>query len=62
VCIAKGFVLTLRAIGGGPELSEDLRSCAHGNYVIFFESTPEQVTIVRILHGARDISEVLNPS
>ena len=45
-----------------PELSDDLRSCAHGNYVIFFESTTEQVTIVRILHGARDIPEVLNPS
>ena len=38
------------------------RNTQHGNYVIFFESTSEQVTIVRILHGARDISEVLNPS
>jgi toxin ParE1/3/4 len=45
-----------------PELPDDLRSCAHGNYVIFFESTTEQVIIVRILHGARDIPEVLNPS
>ena len=44
-----------------PELSDDLRSCAHRNYVIFFASTTEQVTIVRILHSARDISEVLNP-
>ena len=38
------------------ELSDDLRSCAHGNYVIFFASTTEQVTIIRILHGARDVS------
>ena len=45
-----------------PELSDDLRSCAHDNYVIFFESTTEQVTIARILHGARDIPEILNPS
>ena len=37
-----------------PELSESLRSCAHGHYVIFFESDPETVRIVRILHGARD--------
>ena len=44
-----------------PELSDGLRSCAHGNYVIFFASTAEQVTIIRILHGARDIPEVLNP-
>jgi toxin ParE1/3/4 len=45
-----------------PELSEDLRSCAHGNYVIFFESTTVEVTIIRILNGARDIPEALNPS
>ena len=45
-----------------PELSDDLRACAHGNYLIFFESTTEQVTIIRILHGARDIPEVLNPT
>ena len=45
-----------------PELSDDLRSCVHGKYVIFFESTAEQVIIIRILHGARDIPEVLNPS
>jgi toxin ParE1/3/4 len=45
-----------------PELSDELRSCAHGNYVIFFESNTEQVSIIRILHGARDIPEVLNPT
>lgn len=45
-----------------PELSDDFRSCAHGNYMIFFEFTTEQVTIVRILHSARDIPEVLNPA
>ncbi len=40
-----------------PELSDHLRSCAHGKYVIFFEATTKQVTIIRILHGARDIPE-----
>ena len=40
----------------------DLRSCANGNEVIFLESTTEQVTIVRALHSARDISEVLKPT
>ena len=45
-----------------PELSDDLRSSAHGNCVIFFESTTEQVTIVRILHGSCDIPEVLKPT
>ena len=43
------------------ELSDNLRSCAHGNYVIFFEATQEQVTIIRILHGSRDIPHVLAP-
>lgn len=44
-----------------PELGEDIRSCAHGNYVIFFVATPEAVTIIRVLHGARDIPTVLAP-
>ena len=44
------------------ELSDDLRSCAYGNYVIFFESTEDQITIIRILHGARDISQEFDPS
>jgi toxin ParE1/3/4 len=38
-----------------PELAEGLRSCAHGNYVIFFISTKTRLTIVRVLHGAMDI-------
>jgi len=44
------------------ELSNDMRSCAHGNYVIFFEFTTDLVTIVRVLHGARDIPDALNRS
>jgi toxin ParE1/3/4 len=38
-----------------PELGEGLRSCAHGNYAIFFTATKARLTIVRILHGAMDI-------
>ena len=59
--IAKRFVSTLRAIDAGPNC---LMTCAHahGNHVIFFESTTERVTIVRILHSARDIAEVLKPT
>lgn len=43
-----------------PELSEDMRSCAHGNYVIFFEATGQQVNIIRVLHSARDIRQGLD--
>ena len=38
-----------------PELGEGLRSCAHGNYTIFFTVTNGRLTIVRVLHGAMDI-------
>ncbi len=38
-----------------PELAEGLRSCAHGNYVIFFTATKARLTVVRVLHGAMDI-------
>jgi toxin ParE1/3/4 len=38
-----------------PELGDAIRSCAYGNYVIFFTAGDAQVTIVRVLHGAMDI-------
>ncbi len=44
-----------------PELGDGIRSCAHGNYVIFFVATIEEVTIIRVLHGARDIPAILAP-
>jgi len=43
-----------------PELGEGIRSCAHGHYAIFFEATHEEVLIVRILHGARDLPAVFS--
>ncbi len=41
------------------ELGNDIRSCAHGNYVIFFAAEPDHIAIIRILHGARDIPAIL---
>ena len=37
------------------ELGEDIRSCAYGRYVIFFIVGVREVTIIRVLHGARDL-------
>ena len=37
-----------------PELGNGLRSCAHGQHVIFFQPLGANVLIVRILHGAQD--------
>jgi toxin ParE1/3/4 len=41
------------------ELGNDLRSCCFGDYVIFFSTDKHCVTIIRILHGARDISIIV---
>lgn len=38
-----------------PELDAGLRSSAHGKHVIFVKLVAEEVLIVRILHGARDL-------
>ena len=39
-----------------PEFGESIRSCAFGRYVIFYMAEDEGVLIIRILHGAMDIS------
>ncbi len=38
-----------------PELGKGLRSCAYGNYLVFFFEEPGLVRIVRVLHGAMDL-------
>ena len=37
------------------ELHEGLRSARHGRYSIFFIEAHDEVRIVRVLHGARDL-------
>ena len=34
-----------------PELGEGMRSCAYGNYVLFFTVATAQLSIVRVLRG-----------
>ena len=38
-----------------PELGEGIRSCAYGNYEIFFTEDGRLLRIIRVLHGAMDI-------
>ncbi|WP_245311401.1 type II toxin-antitoxin system RelE/ParE family toxin [Bradyrhizobium pachyrhizi] len=38
------------------ELGRSIRSFPVGNYVLFYEAFPNGVEIVRVLHGARDIT------
>ncbi len=40
-------------------LQPNVRGFSVGNYVIFYRDTSEHIEIVRILHGARDIQNIL---
>jgi len=41
-----------------PELRPDIRSAAHGTYVIYFRSIGETFEVVSILHARRDVTSV----
>jgi toxin ParE1/3/4 len=40
------------------DVHEGLRSVRHGRYLIFFLDAGNEVRIVRVLHGARDLPRV----
>ena len=42
-----------------PEISETARSLTEGNHLIFYALTNRRVEIVRIVHGARDLANLL---
>ena len=37
-----------------PDLADNLRCVAEGNYVIFFRPLDDGIEVVRVIHGARD--------
>ena len=39
-----------------PELAPELRSFAVRRYVVFYLPMPEGISVIRVLHGARDIA------
>jgi toxin ParE1/3/4 len=43
-----------------PELGEDLRSFAVGNYLIFYAPAPHGIDVARVLYGGRDLPGVLS--
>jgi addiction module RelE/StbE family toxin len=36
-----------------------IRRCVHGNYLIFYRLRPEQIEVIHVLQGARDIEVLL---
>lgn len=41
------------------DLRPGLRSCVHGNYLIFYRIEDDAIEIARVIHGARDIANLL---
>ena len=70
---ALSFVIELRdacmALGYAPRAfplvprygTHGIRRRVHGNYLIFYRIDPDQITIIHILHGARDYELLLFP-
>jgi toxin ParE1/3/4 len=44
-----------------PELGESVRMCVHGSYLILFELDGNDVLVVRVLHGARNLIDFSRP-
>jgi toxin ParE1/3/4 len=42
-----------------PELGAHAHILPHGNYVILYRDLPDEVSIERVVHGARDIMALL---
>lgn len=42
-----------------PEIGEGMRSLVNGRYLIFYRIADDVVEVVRVLHGARDLGEVV---
>jgi len=42
-----------------PDIGVDARALTIGNYLILYRLTGRQIDIVRIVHGARDVSSLL---
>ncbi len=43
------------------ELHQGLRAARHGRYLIFFVEQGDEVRVVRVLHGARDLPRAFEP-
>ena len=69
---ADQFIEALRQVAQGladqplmgrarPELGTNRRSFPHGDYVVIYRPSDEGAEIARIVHGARDIENIVMP-
>ena len=56
----------LERIGGAPgmgprceQYGKTLRRFAVGNYVIYYKPTANGISVIRVLHGARNVDDIL---
>lgn len=42
-----------------PDLGDDIRYMPHGRYLIFYKARTDGVEIVRVLHGARRLEDLV---
>lgn len=45
-----------------PELGHEVRALPVGSYLIIYRESSDRLEILRVLHGARNLPEVLNPA
>jgi toxin ParE1/3/4 len=68
---AATFVVELKqrciAIGSNPQAArprpkwgKGVRAVVYGNYIIAYRDEPDEVVILRVIHGARDIDRLLS--
>lgn len=41
-----------------PEIRPGLRSIVHGSHIVFYRPTRAGITVLRVIHGARDIASM----
>lgn len=41
-----------------PEIAPEARSWSLGRYLILYRAVPEGIEVVRVIHGARDLSQL----
>ncbi|XLZ68297.1 type II toxin-antitoxin system RelE/ParE family toxin [Massilia sp. SR12] len=44
-----------------PDITPTIRSFPLGRYIIFYQPISGGISVIRVLHSARDIEQLLNP-